>query len=364
MMRRRMGRMAGAVAAAAILLTGCKTYPGPGFGPTEPAPPPAALAVYASFHPVPLPHGLPGGLLKGVFTPPTSYAAGEGLLIPVPPSKGGPADGLYLYSTATGTLTRVERIAPGPSRDVATSSAVGDGYIAYQIGPESGPRTAPVELQAVPGGAPHAITLPKRDRGGIHTLMTIQGGYLDFLTTRESGDNDLTGAVACRLPNGPCKNLMFENSGLSQTDVIALTADAGWVYVALKPADPGDSAFSALLALPQNGGPRRVLWRGAGVITSVVAAQAGLLFTADYGTDEALYFLRQGGLSRLTAPSQFPSHPSFGAGYVTWWSQSPFVFDIGSDRVYRVPGVLPQLFGDLLTYITPQGVRWVRLPPG
>ncbi len=358
----RPGRVAGFFAAC-ILLTGCRTYPAPGVGPTAPLPPPAAVRVYRAVRPVPLPDNLPTGLLSRFGSPPAGYAQDTGLLFAAWPSASGPADGLYLQGTEGAPPRLLVRIAPGRAKDVATSSAIGEGYLAYQVGPESGPATLPLELQRLSGGRAWALKLPADDRGDVAALPTITGGYLDFLAVRDTRTADRTAAVSCRLPQGPCRDLISLDSDRARHDVIAVSGYGPRLYAALNPVDPAGGASAEIISVPQAGGHRQVLWQGPGVITSIVPIHGGMLFTMFSGTDGAIYLLEGGGLARLTVPGDFPSHPSYGAGYVTWWDGSPCVFQIGSGRAYRVPGSLPELFGNLLTFVTPQGVRWVRLPP-
>ena len=352
------------IAAAGLVLAGCKTYPEPSIIPSAgPEPPPGVIDLYRALKPVDLPAAWPTGTFPGVTMPATGYIPGQGVLLTTEPTKDGLADGLYLGYPQTGRERLVVPISPGRERDIATASALGQDGIAYQVGPESGPRNAPVELAAVTGGKPAMLRLPPGDLRSIDTSFHFEGHELIFLSTRSLGDNDLTSVVACHLPSGSCRDLFREQSSASSLDVIAIGTDTHNVYLALKPADPEDKVQGDIVEVPIQGGRPRTLWRTAGILTSMVPGAGLLAFTEDFGVDEGLYLREGKTMIRITPPGVFPSNPSYGNGYLAFWANSPELLDIRADRLYRIPGQMPELYGDLLTYVTPQGLRWVQLPP-
>lgn len=362
-MRRSFLPTIGVVLAMALLLGGCKTYPEPSFLPPQgPEPPAGVIDLYHALTPMPLPSSWPSGLFAGVTEPATGYLTGHGVLLIRLPTAGGPPDGLYLGEVGSDKTSLLARIAPGRFRDIATAAAEGQAGVAFQVGPESGPRNAPVELLPW-GGAQRSIKTPGAGRDTIATSFHFVGQDLLYLSTRTSGENDLTAVIACSLVTGACQRLFHEASTRSSLDVIAYGADSHRVFLALKPADPGDPVQGEIVAIPLAGGRAQVLWRTAGVLTSMVRAKGLLIFTEDFGVDEGLYLREGQTMIRLTAPGVFPSNPSYGDGYIAWWADQPELLDLRSDRLYRIPGWMPEIYGDLLTYVTPAGVHWVRLPP-
>ena len=358
---RMPGPLAVIAVCASVLLTGCRTYT-PSFMPTFPPSPPSALQLYRALRPEPLPYGVRGGLVAAITQPASGYLPGEGLLIPVWPTPAGPRDGLYLLNPASGRMSPLAPLLPSNREHVVTASALGQGYFAYQAGPESGPRRAPLQLDTL---AAHQLTLamPRGTASAIYTSLAFAAGYLDFIATRSRGENDVTSAVSCALPKGPCRVLQSEHSSRTGLDVIALAPRGKRVYIALKPADPEDATQGMIAWVGQSGGKLHVLERTTGIPTSIVAGPDFLLFTEVVGIDDGLYVWRAHSLMRLTSPSEFPSDPSYGDGYVAWWGDSPGLLDLRTDQLYRVPGQQPVVHGDILTYLTPQGLHWLRLPP-
>ena len=347
-----------------LLLSGCKTYPEPTLLPSAgPSPPADVINLYSALSAQNLPSAWPTGLFPGVSQPAAGYLPGKGVLLSVLPSRNGPADGLYFGEPATGSERLIVSITPGKHLDIATAAGVGLGGVAFQVGPESGPRHAPVQLEPLTGGPARWLRLPQGDRGSIDTSFHFVGHELVFLNTRTKGGNDLTSVVACDLLTYACRDLYREASDRSSLDVIALGTGTGHAYLAIKPADPGDPVQGEIIAVPLTGGRPRTLWRTPGVLTSVVRGSGGLAFTEDFGIDEGLYLREDRTMIRITAPGDYPSNPSFGDGYITWWAQKPELLDLRTDHLYRIPGFMPDLYGDLLTYVTPAGVRWIRLPP-
>lgn len=348
--------------AVTLLLAACKTYPEPTFlPPPQPSPPANVINLYRALKAKPLPVDLKGGLLKGFGQPAAGYLAGEGLLLSVWPARGGHADGLYLADLQSGKTRLIMAITPGAARDVATASAIGSGYFALQIGPESGPRYAPVLFGHI-GGAPRPLRLPAADRRSIATSLSIRGSDLLLISTRSIGVIDHTNAVDCALPAGLCRNVLQERSNRSDLNVIAISAGAGRVYAALKPADPGDAIQGEIVDFPCRGGKARTVWRTSGVLTAIVAGPGFLAFTEDFGIDEGLYLRSYETLIRVTPPSVYPSNPSYGDGYLAWWAAAPQMLDIRTDRLYTIPGFMPEIYGNVLTYLTQQGLRYETLP--
>ncbi len=352
------------IAAAGLLLAGCKTYPEPSIVPSAgPQPPADVIDLYRALKPAVIPAAWPSGAFPGVLMPASGYLPGTGVLMSALPTPGGLADGLYLGNPETGQAKLVVPITPGPERNIATASALGLDGIAFQVGPESGPRKAPVQLARAAGGKPAALDLPPADRHGIATSFHFEGHKLVFLSTRSVGENDLTSVVACDLPSGKCRDLFREQSSASSLDVIAIGTDAQSVYLALKPADPEDTVQGEIVRVPLQGGKPVKLWRTGGILTSIVPGPALLAFTEDFGVDEGLYLREGQTMIRITPPGVFPSNPSYGDGYLAFWANQPELLDVRADRLYRIPGQMPELYGNLLTYVTPKGLRWVQLPP-
>ncbi len=346
-----------------LLLSGCKTYPEPTFLPSAgPAPPADVINLYRALRPQNLPSAWPKGLFAGVGQAAAGYLPGKGVLLSVLPSRNGPADGLYFGEPATGSEGLIVSISPGKHRDIATSAAVGLDGVAFQVGPESGPRDAPVQLEPLSGGPARLLRLPPEDRGSIDTSFHFVGHELIFLNTRTEGGNDLTSVVACDLRTYACRDLYRKASDRSSLDVIALDTGKSHAYLAIKPADPADPVQGEIVSVPLTGGKPHTLWRTSGVLTSVVRGPGGLAFTEDFGVDEGLYLREDRTMIRITAPGDYPSNPSIGNGYISWWAQRSELLDLRTDQLYRIPGFMPELYGDLLTYVTPAGVRWIRLP--
>jgi hypothetical protein len=353
----------GLVATVALLLGGCRTYPEPTFLPPQaPQPPAGVIDLYRALKPAPLPPSWPSGTFAGVTQPAAGFLPGKGVLLIRLPVPGGPPDGLYLGDVATDETSLLARVSPGKAQDIATAAGAGQAGVAFQVGPESGPRSAPVEL--LPWRGPRrSIETPGAGHDTIATSFLFVGHELLYLSTRTVGENDLTAVIACDLATGACRRLFHEASLSSSLDVIAFGADRLHVYLALKPADPGDPVQGEIVTIPLRGGRTHVLWRTAGVMTSMVRAHGLLIFTEDFGVDEGLYLRERETMIRLTAPGVFPSNPSCGDGYVAWWADRPELLDLRSDRLYRIPGSMPEIYGDLLTYVTPAGLHWVLLPP-
>ncbi len=345
------------------MLAGCTTYSEPSVLPAAgPEPPAGVIDLYRALKPADLPAAWPVGTFPGVTMPAWGYLPGRGVLLTVLPTPGGSLGGLYLGRPKTGRESLLVPIAPGSERDIATAASIGPGGIAFQVGPESGPRSAPVELAPAAGGKPIALALPRADRHSIDTSLQFEGQDLLFLSTRSAGENDLTSVVACDLYAKACRSLFSERSSASSLDVIAIGSDRKSVYLALKPADPEDKVQGEIVELSLAGGRARTLWRTGGILTSMVAGPGFLAFTEDFGVDEGLYLREGQTMIRITAPGVFPSNPSYGGGYLAFWANEPALLDLSADRLYRIPGQMPELFGNLLTYVTPQGLRWVLLP--
>ncbi len=352
------------IAALGLALSGCTTYPEPSIlPPAGPAPPAGAIDLYRALTPEAMPSTWSSGIFPGMTQPATGYLPSRGVLLTVLPSPHGRKDGLYIGNPMTGRLTLAVAISPGSARDIATASALGAGSVAFQVGPESGPRSAPAEIATKPASPPVSLTVPPADRGSIDTSFHFEGDELVFLGTRSAGENDVTSVVACNLVRGSCRDLFRAASQRSSLDVIALGAGRSHAYLALKPADPGERVQGEIVAVPLDGGEPRTLWRTSGILTSMARGRGVLAFTEDFGVDEGLYLREGQTMIRITPPGEFPSNPTLGSGYIAWWADRPELLDLRSDRLYRIPGWMPELYGNLLTYVTPEGVRWVRLPP-